>query len=388
MPMGSRRGWFAAALSLALVACGGTTEGGGSNGSPIEIPVITALDGPAAFLGKGQADAYRVLQGVVNAEGGINGRPVHFNVQDDQSQPAVAVQLASKLASSKAPIFLGPELVALCKATAPLVASGPVDYCLSPGIHPAAGSYQFSTSVSTDSMAQALLSYFRRQGRSRIALLTSTDTTGQDAENAVTSALKLPENQSLSLVRDEHFTTTDVSVVAQISRIKAADPQALIAWSTGTPIATVFKAVAETGLDVPVGTTNGNQTYAQMQAYASFLPRELLIPTAEWPAYSTLPAGSVKDALKTYFDAFRKAGIKPDLSQSLAWDPGMIAVSALRKLGPGATAAQIRGYIAGLRGFAGINGVYDFHASPQRGLGVEQTVVTRWDPAKQTWVTA
>jgi hypothetical protein len=30
--------------------------------------------------------------------------------------------------------------------------------------------------------------------------------------------------------------------------------------------------------------------------------------------------------------------------------------------------------------------VHDFSASPQRGLGLSDVVVTRWDAAKGTWI--
>ncbi len=45
----------------------------------------------------------------------------------------------------------------------------------------------------------------------------------------------------------------------------------------------------------------------------------------------------------------------------------------------------MRDYIASLKGFAGINGIYDFSKTPQRGLDVQDAVVTLWSSAKQTW---
>ena len=38
-----------------------------------------------------------------------------------------------------------------------------------------------------------------------------------------------------------------------------------------------------------------------------------------------------------------------------------------------------------LKGFAGVNGIYDFEAIPQRGIGLAGTVVTTWDLQAQTW---
>jgi branched-chain amino acid transport system substrate-binding protein len=263
---------------------------------------------------------------------------------------------------------------------------GPVEYCLSPGIHPDEGSFVFTASVSTRDLAAALIRYFKGKGWTRIAVLTSTDATGQDAEQNINSVVALPQYQgAMQIVAREHFNPQDVSVAAQIARIAAAKPQALIAWSTGAPIGTVFKGIAQNGLSIPVATTNGNQTYAQMQQYASFLPQELYFPTSAWPAYEALPPGRVKQAQKVFYDAFRAANIRPDLGASIAWDPGLLVVDALRHLGTEANATQIRDYLIHLRGFAGINGIYDFKTSPQRGLNIDDAIVTRWDPARQTW---
>jgi branched-chain amino acid transport system substrate-binding protein len=60
-------------------------------------------------------------------------------------------------------------------------------------------------------------------------------------------------------------------------------------------------------------------------------------------------------------------------------------VDALRHLGTEATAAQIRDYLLHLRGYAGINGIYDFKTSPQRGLNIDDAVVTRWNASRQAW---
>src|SRR6202023_4220310 len=153
-------------------------------------------------------------------------------------------------------------------------------YCLSPGVHPAAGSYQYSTSTDTHALIEALVRYFRLKGFTNIAFMSSTAASGQDAERGFDEVLKLPENANIKVVERQRFNPTDVSVTAQIERIKAANPQAFIAWSSGVPIATVFKGIVQGGLDVPFGTTNGNQTYAQMRQYKDFLPKQLYIPTS------------------------------------------------------------------------------------------------------------
>ncbi len=367
------------AIPLLLLAPGAGAADGRA-GAPYEIPVMIPLTGAAAFLGQGERIALGFVERTVNASGGIDGHPLAFAFKDDQSNPQTAVQIASQILAGKPAVLLGSSLVASCRAIAPLMRDGPVNYCFSPGIHPAAGSYVFTSSVSTVDLINAELRYFRLRGWRRIALIVSTDATGQDAENAVRAVIALPENKSMTLVAAEHFNIADVSVSAQIENVKAADAQALIAWSTGTPIGTIFRAIALAGLHIPTATTNGNMTYSQMAQYRDFLPDELYFPAAEWVVRDA--AGLAPDRAKThaeFFAAYDAVGQRPDIASELAWDPAMIVVAALRRLGTGADARQVHDYIEHLSGFSGIDGVFDFTRVPQRGLDVSDAVITRWD---------
>jgi branched-chain amino acid transport system substrate-binding protein len=373
------------ALSLGLIATG-SSGAPARAAEPYTIDAVLALTGPGAFLGKGEQQSLELAEKSVNQAGGIDGRPIHFVFHDDQTSPQIGVQLTSGLIAHKPAVILGSSLVAICRAMQPLVKTGPVDYCFSPGLHPPPGDYAFSPSVSTTDLAEAMMRYFRMKGWTRIAFMFSTDATGQEFEQGVKGILAKPENKSLTVVAAEHFATSDVSVSAQIQAIKAAKPQAFVAWSTGTPIATIFRGMIQGGLDVPMATTDGNMTYAQMKQYADFLPKQLYMPAGQFIMRDTtgLPPAVAK-AHAEFYKAFDAVGAKPDEPSELAWEPAMIVVHALRKLGPKATAAQLREFLAHLKGYAGADGVYDFERVPQRGLDVSNAVITLWDAKAQTW---
>lgn len=376
------------AISLSLLGVFAVALQGEANPArAYDINVILPLTGGASFLGKAEQAALQLAEPLINKAGGIHGQPMHFVYYDDQSSPQTAVQLTNRVIASKPAVLLGSSLVSVCNAMAPLMQDGPVMFCFSPGIHPSEGSYVFTSSVSTLDLADALIRYFRLKGWTKLAFMTSADATGQDAERGLNEVAKRPENKDISIVERAHFNTTDVNVAAQIEHIKAAKPQALIAWSTGTPIATVFKGIIQAGLDIPIATTDGNMTYAQMTQYAAFLPKQLYIPAPEWSHHEGVitldPA--VETAQKRFFDSFTAAGAKPDIAATLAWDPIMIVIDALQQLGPDASAQQVRDHILALKGFAGINGVYDFPKTPQRGLDVQTAVVTLWNPTQKSW---
>jgi branched-chain amino acid transport system substrate-binding protein len=352
------------------------------------INVIVPLTGGAAFVGGGQKDTLEALAAVVNKDGGLQGRNLAFSYHDDQSLPQVAVQLTTAALESKPAVVMGSSIVAMCLAMAPLMANGPVHYCLSPAIHPQPGSYTFSASADSVDQVAAVMRYFRMKGWTKIAALQTTDASGQDGDKAIDAVLAYPENKGvMQKVALEHFNPSDISVAAQIEKIKASGAQAIIAWVTGAPAATVFKGMIQAGLDIPVAPTSGNQTFASMEQWAGFLPKQLILASALFPEHDgvlTLDPRMEKAQHEMY--AILKArNLKADNMVATSWDAGLIVAAGLQKLGPQATAAQLKDYISNLTDFAGVDGIYDFKKFPQRGLGPQSSTVTTYNAQKKAW---
>jgi branched-chain amino acid transport system substrate-binding protein len=92
----------AVALTLGLAASGamaqdkcGMGNGKKATGEPIQIGAIVGKTGPEDF--SSSARAAQAYFSCVNANGGINGRPIQYTVQDDTWNPEVASQAANKL---------------------------------------------------------------------------------------------------------------------------------------------------------------------------------------------------------------------------------------------------------------------------------------------------
>ena len=374
------------ALALVAVLCGSPAAAAPATGDPIDIYAILPITGAAANAGKGNQNALTALSTMVNAAGGVGGRPIRFQFLDDQSNPQVSVQLTNQLIAKNVQYMIGPGTTGSCRATEPILKDGPVGYCLAPAVHPAKNSYFFSASVSSSDLIVALVRYARYRGWNRIGFITSTNAAGQDGDVAIDAALALPENKNMVLVRREHFNDTDVSVTAQMANIKAANPQAVFLWAPNLPFGTLLHGVSDVGLDVPMMTTTGNMTYSQIRQYAAIMPKEIYFPGLTYMLVGAAPSGKLGDPQREYQAAMRAAGYQVDLQGSFLWDAGLIYVDALRKLGPNATATQFRDYIENLHDFIGIAGPYDFRGGNQRGLTADNLVVMRWDAAKSDWV--
>jgi branched-chain amino acid transport system substrate-binding protein len=350
---------------------------------PYEINVLVGTTGYTAFVGVEQLQALKALQAYVNATGGIRGRPLSFVVADDQSNPKISVQLAQGLIAKHVPLILGPSGPDACAAITPLVVqNGPLLYCMSPTAQAQPGGYVFLTQIAGESGMAVDVRYPRERGLRKIAFIASTDATGQDAERALNAVLARPENATVQIVTRQHFGPTDLSIAAQMASIKAANPDALIAWSAGTPAGTLFRALHDSGIDLPAVTSAANLNPLFFKQYGAFAPKDLYFNAMPYYGGDIVTDSPTKAALGTLTRELAKAGAKPDQIEISAWDPALIVVEALRKLGPDATAAQLRAYLLSLRGFAGVNGPYDFVRFPQRGLGENSALVVRWDTAR------
>ena len=376
---------FLVAASVSLIGASAPAV----SGPPVEINATIPLTGPGAFLGTSYVKTFQAIENVVNTTGGIKGRPLKIVASDTQTNPQVAVQLTASFIAKKLALFMDGAPTAVCNASIPLVQkSGPVDYCLSPLIRPQAGGYVFSANNSGIQQQTVAVRYFRLRGWKRIAMLSTTDATGTDLEARTIEALALPENKSVELVAKERFLPADFSVSAQMSRIVAAKPDAMFVWSGGAATAVALHGVQESGIEVPVGIQAANLIYAQLESYEKFLPKQLFISTVLPLTPDEMPKGPIHDKQVEFAKALAAVGSRSDAATGLPWDPMMILVSALRKLGPDATAEQIRDHILHLHGWVGINGVYDFSDGSQRGVGENAGEIVQYIPAKHRWIRA
>jgi branched-chain amino acid transport system substrate-binding protein len=370
------------AFLIALVAL---AAGSARAAEPYDVYAILPLTGPNAFAGNEEREALTVLQSAVNRGGGIHGRSLHFAILDSQSVPQTAVQLTTGVIAKHVAVLIGDSANATCTAMAPLVANdGPLQFCLSPGFKPVRDGYSYIIGQSPTMTADAILRYLRGRGWRRIALLNGNDATGTSMQSEMTAGAAKPENAELKIVADERFDVSGISIAAQLAKIRAADPQVLVAYNSGSPFGVVVRGLRDAALDVPLMTSQGNLSYTELKTFGDSLPRRLFFESGPLPAAGRpVDNGPLEATDLAYLDAFRRQGIKPDWGHATAWDTGVVIVAALRARGLDAGPAEIRAYVNGLHGFPGIQGMLDFRSGDMRGLSDER--ILSWDKERSTW---
>ena len=220
-------------LSMTLVPSMARAE------DPYEIYVILPLTGFAAFLGAGVATTLGVVQEITNQHGGIHGRPVKFVIQDDQSSPQPTVQLTQALVAKHVPAILGSAVSPMCAAQLPVVKDGPLTWCMSPVVRPPAGSFMFTVLQTTDDYLDVCLRYAEARGWHKIAVITTTDASGQDFDATLDRVMAKPEHRGETIVSHDHYGISDISVSAQVAHIKNSGADAMFGWSAGTAFGTL-----------------------------------------------------------------------------------------------------------------------------------------------------
>jgi branched-chain amino acid transport system substrate-binding protein len=350
---------------------------------PIEIDAILSLTGGAAFLGSREAQSLGVLEKAVNARGGVSGRPIKFVIHDDATNPQNDVELANTLISKRAAAIIGPSLAATCGPILSLVdKAGPVSYCLSSPVEPPPGSFMFSASTSIKDVLPITLRYLKARGWTRVAVVSTTDASGQAYDRSFEAALAAPDGRGIEVVAHEHYNTADVSLLAQIAKVRAAGPQVVLTPGVGPAFATFLRQSYDGGLNLPIVGSSANINAAQLEQYKSFIPKDLFFVSSWAAAPDPAAPRGVNAARAVFYQAFRDAGMKPEYLHTIAWDGAMLIIDAMRKLGPSASAQQIRDHILGQRNWSGILGVYDFGTTSQRGVSSAFTSIYRWDSVK------
>lgn len=378
--------------AIALAACGSSSAASstGTSGAavtaktltPYVIHAIVSKTGAGSVLGTREAQALQLLADQVNSKGGIAGHPIKMSIQDNQTTPATAVSLATPLISSGVPFIINGSIIAPDQAVDALAGpNGPFIYDLSPIENPSPGSMVFAAGLPLRLDAEAYLTFLKSKNLNNIAEITSTDGTGVGGYQQLVTTLKLPQFSSMHLVAHQTFDPNSVNVTTQLSVIKAANPQALIIWTTGTPLGTVLNGMASLGMEnIPTVTDNGNASHALLTHFSSVLPKALYFPTP--PLYlppSDITNASVKAQVAAFDTAVTSAGGHPGNPWGLAWDPANLLIGAIQKLGVNATAKQIQNYMEHLNNVPGVYGLYNTSSSHHHGLTISDIYMTTWN---------
>ena len=188
----------------------------------------------------------------------------------------------------------------------------------------------------------------------------------------MTAELAKPEYHAMHVVATERFSPGDISIAAQLARIRAAGAQFIVTYNSGAPFGIVIRGMRDAGIDLPVFTSPGNLSYVELKAYGENLPRRLFFVSGPLAAGRTGDReraaegdGLRRSSTRSAAQARGRIGATPS-----AWDTGAIVIAALRARGlrchaRPTCATYINGVCTACRP---IQGLADFRNGDGRGV--------------------
>lgn len=202
---------------------------------PIVIPAIASMTGPTAVLGQDTEKGVEIAVEHINADGGINGRPLQIDIYDTQGNPAVVRQVMERLTRlENAPVILGCEISAATSAAAQFAEQAQVPYLnsssVSAEILERGYDWYFSDQITADSEAATVVSFvdhLASQGELIPALLYEDSPRGAGTIERVE---KLLEEKGYEIVASAPYSRSERNLLPPVKRIQESGANVVI-WA-------------------------------------------------------------------------------------------------------------------------------------------------------------
>src|SRR4030042_2098033 len=213
-------------LFLTLCVAGGLAWAA----DPIKLGAFFDLTGAGSAIGTPTKLVAEMVVKKINGEGGINGRLLQLVIADDEGDPTKAAIIAKKfIESDKVVAIIGPTRTDTGMAAKPIIEQMKVPTFMCVGGDPVVTvppfKWTFKSPQRTSVAVKKTYDYMKKRGFQKMAIITSADGFGRDRKNWLE---KLAPEYGLEGIAGESFQATDNDMTAQLVKIKAANPEAII----------------------------------------------------------------------------------------------------------------------------------------------------------------
>lgn len=366
----------AAATLLALLAAVPATAEQGVTAGEVRFVQIAAMSGPTAGLGIGMRQGIEAAFAEANRAGGVHGRMLRLDVQDDGYDPSRSVPLLRDVLQQDAHIALiGATGTPTMKAMQPLTTEAglPVIGTFTGAAFlrdPALGNvFNLRASYAAEAEEWARLLVDTR-GLDRIAILYQDDSFGRSGHAGLIEAL---DRRGLSPVAEGTYMRNTLAVKAALIDIRRAKPQAVALVGVTLPLSE-FILTSHSLEFAPVFISNSfgaEEIAAELGSAGAGLIMTQVVPFPRDPA---VPVAAAFAAALAAHDP----DLQPGFINLEGYVTGRLAVAALQAAGP---ALDRERYLAALRGLREleIEGL-TLGFSPTDNQGLDAVFLTKIDP--------
>jgi branched-chain amino acid transport system substrate-binding protein len=346
--------------------------------APIKIGALFSVTGPASFLGEPEKNTLELLVKETNAKGGIHGSKIELVSYDTGGDVTKAVQLANKLIKNDhVAAIVGPSTTGETMAIIPIAEKEQI-----PLVSCAAGikitepvkKWVFKTPANDHVAAEKILIEADKLKQKKIALLTVSDAFGASGREQLKA---MAAKRGFKVVADEVYSPKDTDMTPQLTKIKAANPDAIICWGTNPGPAVITRNMKQLGIKTQLYQSHGVASKKYIELATPEAAQGIMLPAGKLAVYNLLKKNDPQaKVLKEYADSYKKAfGVEPSTFGGYAYDGFQLIAAAIKN---GATTpAQIRDGIEKNGRLVGVSGVFKMSPTDHNGLDLSAFEMVR-----------
>ena len=338
-----------AALSTALLAgCGGEKkDSAAANADKYVIGASFELTGNVANYGKSTLSGLKLAVDQVNKAGGVNGKQLIVVESDNKSEPAESGNSVTKLITQdKVVAVVGPATSGCVFAATPVVTSNKVPLiapcATAPAITVDNGQVKefIFRACFIDPFQGRVMAEFadKTLGVKNVAILH--DASSDYSKGLAEVFEKTLNEKGGKVVAKEAFLSKDIDFKAALTKIKAANPEAIYIPGYYEEVAKIIKQTREIGLNVPLIGCDGWDSPKLVEIAGP----EALNNTYFSSAFSVQDqTESVQKFIADYKAMYQK---DPDIFCMQGYNAGLVLADALKRAGDGADGTKLAAAIA------------------------------------------
>jgi branched-chain amino acid transport system substrate-binding protein len=341
----------------------------------IVLGAIVPSSGPFAEWGRTNTTTLQMLEKQINDAGGINGAKLRILILDDATKPAQATNNLRKLAGDDHVLAIaGPLTSSAAEVTFPVANEMKVvatsQASSKPGVAKLNRPWAFRNTIDEGVLGRTTVPYYKQAfGIKTVAIIFDA----KDATAATVGSKIMPglmKDNGIEIVNANDplsFNTGDLDVSAQVTKIKALNPDGVVVSADYSQGVTVLREMKRQGIIKPVV----GSTQLISSAILKAAPEIPIVAPATF--YASMPGDKPEKFVKELTPLLRKiSGLPPEIEPSMydanIYEIGSIYVEAIKNAGVtgkledlDADRVKIRDYIAKLSGFAGLGGPIGFN---------------------------
>jgi branched-chain amino acid transport system substrate-binding protein len=240
-------------LAGAVLATILTAAAFAQSGTSIKLADVAELSGGGATVGTNWKNGIDLAVEEINAKGGVLGRKLEVTHADSQSNPGVARAQVQKALDNEPYVLLGPGYSGSVKVTAPLAAEAGIAQIMggeAAELTQAGNKFLFRTSFGQQSSMPKVAKYINDDIKAKsVAIVWVNNDFGRGGRDVIAREFA---RYGIKVAADLSTEAGQADFAADVSKIKAANPDAVFIYLNEEESARILKELKRQGVTVPL----------------------------------------------------------------------------------------------------------------------------------------